>query len=101
MGADWARHHSCKRQGHLYLDIELKFMYHPVASPSCKILAHPSPPTPTPATARNASVTRDKQVMKELMDASTLKPEIVEGVDIMVVRELTGDVYFGEPKVGL
>lgn len=37
--------------------------------------------------------------MKELVDASTLKPEIVEGVDIMVVRELTGDVYFGTPKV--
>lgn len=37
--------------------------------------------------------------MKELVDASSLKPEIVEGVDIMVVRELTGDVYFGTPKV--
>lgn len=37
--------------------------------------------------------------MKELIDASTLKPEVVEGVDIMVVRELTGDVYFGTPKV--
>ena len=37
--------------------------------------------------------------MKELIDASSLKPEIVEGVDIMVVRELTGDVYFGTPKV--
>ena len=32
------------------------------------------------------------------MDASSLKKEIVEGVDIMVVRELTGDVYFGAPK---
>lgn len=37
--------------------------------------------------------------MKELVDASSLKPEVVEGVDIMVVRELTGDVYFGTPKV--
>lgn len=37
--------------------------------------------------------------MKELVDASSLKREIVEGVDIMVVRELTGDVYFGTPKV--
>lgn len=37
--------------------------------------------------------------MKQLVDASSLKPEIVEGVDIMVVRELTGDVYFGTPKV--
>jgi 3-isopropylmalate dehydrogenase len=33
-----------------------------------------------------------------LIDASTLKREVVEGVDIMVVRELTGGVYFGEPK---
>lgn len=39
------------------------------------------------------------QVMKELVDASSLKREVVEGVDIMVVRELTGDVYFGTPKV--
>lgn len=37
--------------------------------------------------------------MKELVDASSLKREVVEGVDIMVVRELTGDVYFGTPKV--
>jgi len=37
-------------------------------------------------------------VLPQLLDASTLKREVVEGVDIMVVRELTGDVYFGEPK---
>eukprot|EP00904_Undaria_pinnatifida_P013815 jgi/Undpi1/9564/HiC_scaffold_27.g12020.m1 len=41
---------------------------------------------------------RPAKVMKELVDASSLKREIVEGVDIMVVRELTGDVYFGTPK---
>ncbi|CAM9137684.1 unnamed protein product [Discosporangium mesarthrocarpum] len=41
---------------------------------------------------------RPAKVMKQLVNASTLKPEIVEGVDIMVVRELTGDVYFGTPK---
>jgi 3-isopropylmalate dehydrogenase len=41
---------------------------------------------------------RPAKVLPQLIDASTLKPEIVEGVDIMVVRELTGDVYFGEPK---
>eukprot|EP00953_Heterococcus_sp_UTEX-ZZ885_P039066 20042-Heterococcus_DN1.PRE.1 len=41
---------------------------------------------------------RPAKVMRQLLDASTLKPEIVDGVDIMVVRELTGDVYFGEPK---
>jgi 3-isopropylmalate dehydrogenase len=34
----------------------------------------------------------------ELVGASTLKPEIVEGLDLMILRELTGDVYFGEPR---
>jgi len=33
-----------------------------------------------------------------LKDASSLKPEIVSGLDILIVRELTGGVYFGEPK---
>mmetsp|Transcript_12564 Transcript_12564/g.15803 ORF Transcript_12564/g.15803 Transcript_12564/m.15803 type:complete len:416 (-) Transcript_12564:7-1254(-) len=41
---------------------------------------------------------RPAKVLPQLIDASTLKREIVEGVDVMVVRELTGDVYFGEPK---
>ena len=34
----------------------------------------------------------------ELADASTLRPEVVAGLDIMIVRELTGDVYFGQPR---
>ena len=34
----------------------------------------------------------------ELVDASTLKREVVEGLDIMILRELTGDLYFGEPR---
>lgn len=34
----------------------------------------------------------------QLADASTLKPEIVAGLDIMIVRELTGDIYFGQPR---
>ena len=33
-----------------------------------------------------------------LADASTLKPEIVAGVDLMFVRELTGGIYFGEKQ---
>ncbi len=37
-------------------------------------------------------------VYDELADASSLKKEIVSGLDILIVRELTGDVYFGEPK---
>ena len=35
---------------------------------------------------------------KQLVDASTLKPEIVSGLDLMIVRELTGGIYFGEPR---
>lgn len=34
----------------------------------------------------------------ELANASSLKPEIVSGLDILIVRELTGDIYFGEPR---
>jgi len=34
----------------------------------------------------------------ELAAASSLKPEVVSGLDIMIVRELTGDVYFGQPR---
>jgi 3-isopropylmalate dehydrogenase len=34
----------------------------------------------------------------ELVDASSLRPEIVSNLDIMIVRELTGDIYFGEPR---
>lgn len=41
---------------------------------------------------------RPAKVLDQLIDASTLKREVVEGVDVMCVRELTGDVYFGTPK---
>ncbi|RQS72024.1 3-isopropylmalate dehydrogenase [Burkholderia sp. Bp8963] len=34
----------------------------------------------------------------ELASASTLKPEVVSGLDILIIRDLTGDVYFGEPR---
>jgi 3-isopropylmalate dehydrogenase len=34
----------------------------------------------------------------ELIGASTLKPEVVRGLDIIILRELTGDIYFGEPR---
>jgi 3-isopropylmalate dehydrogenase len=37
-------------------------------------------------------------VYDELANASSLKPEVIKGVDIMVVRELIGGIYFGEPK---
>ncbi len=35
---------------------------------------------------------------KQLVDSSTLKPHIVSGLNIMIVRELTGGIYFGEPR---
>jgi len=41
---------------------------------------------------------RPATVFPELADASTLKPEVVSGLDIMIIRELTGDIYFGQPR---
>jgi 3-isopropylmalate dehydrogenase len=41
---------------------------------------------------------RPATVFDALVDASTLKPEIVRGLDIMIVRESTGGIYFGEPR---
>ncbi len=34
----------------------------------------------------------------ELVDASSLKPEVIAGLDILIIRELTGDIYFGQPR---
>jgi len=41
---------------------------------------------------------RPAKLYATLVDASTLKREVVEGIDILVVRELTGGIYFGKPK---
>ena len=41
---------------------------------------------------------RPALVYEELAQASTLKSEVVSGLDILIVRELTGDIYFGEPR---
>jgi 3-isopropylmalate dehydrogenase len=35
---------------------------------------------------------------EELVDASSLKPELIAGLDILIIRELTGDIYFGQPR---
>lgn len=41
---------------------------------------------------------RPAVIFPSLVDASTLKKEVISGIDLMVVRELTGDVYFGKPR---
>ncbi len=41
---------------------------------------------------------RPAKVYAKLVDASTLKREVIEGIDILVIRELTGGIYFGKPK---
>ncbi len=41
---------------------------------------------------------RPAVVFKPLLSASPLRPELVDGIDLMVVRELTGGIYFGEPR---
>jgi 3-isopropylmalate dehydrogenase len=42
---------------------------------------------------------RPVQVFPELVQSSPLRPELLEGVDVLVVRELTGGIYFGEPRL--
>jgi len=41
---------------------------------------------------------RPVSVFDELIEASSMKPEVIKGVDLLVVRELTGGIYFGEPR---
>ncbi len=41
---------------------------------------------------------RPALAFEELAQASSLKPEIIAGLDILIIRELTGDIYFGEPR---
>ena len=41
---------------------------------------------------------RPSIVYPELVNASTLKPEVVSGLDLLILRELTGDIYFGQPR---
>jgi len=41
---------------------------------------------------------RPAKVFPELVEASTLRAEVVSGMDILILRELTGDIYFGQPR---
>jgi 3-isopropylmalate dehydrogenase len=41
---------------------------------------------------------RPARVIPYLLDASTIKPDVLRGVDLLVVRELTGGIYFGQPR---
>ncbi|NBT35100.1 MAG: 3-isopropylmalate dehydrogenase [Betaproteobacteria bacterium] len=41
---------------------------------------------------------RPASIFPELLGASTLRPEVVQGMDLLIVRELTGDIYFGQPR---
>ncbi len=41
---------------------------------------------------------RPAKMYAPLIEASSLKPEVIEGIDVLVVRELTGGIYFGKPK---
>jgi 3-isopropylmalate dehydrogenase len=41
---------------------------------------------------------RPAKVFPQLVEASSLRPEVVSGMDILIVRELTGDIYFGQPR---
>lgn len=41
---------------------------------------------------------RPAQVMDALVERSSLKKELIQGLDLLIVRELTGDIYFGEPR---
>src|SRR5690625_6002564 len=44
------------------------------------------------------AILRPALMYPQLVDSSSLKPEVVSGLDILIVRELTGGIYFGQPR---
>ncbi len=73
-----------------------------VGGPSYDTLPRPSRPEQGILGIRKAlglfANLRPALLYPELAGASSLKPEVVAGLDLMIVRELTGDIYFGEPR---
>ena len=73
-----------------------------VGGPSYDTLPRPSRPEQGILGIRKAlglfANLRPARLYPELAGASSLKPEVVAGLDLMIVRELTGDIYFGEPR---
>ena len=57
-----------------------------------------SPKYIPPVNSLTIIISKPETISGLRVDASTLKPEIVSGLDIMIVRELTGGIYFGEPR---
>lgn len=73
-----------------------------VGDPSCDHLPRPLRPEQAILGLRQAlglfANLRPAVLYPELVNASSLKPEIVSGLDILIIRELTGDIYFGQPR---
>ena len=69
------------------------------ATRACRARSGPATACCAAQGARTCSpISGPRFLFPELIGASTLKPEVVEGLDLMILRELTGDVYFGEPR---
>jgi 3-isopropylmalate dehydrogenase len=89
------------------LDLGFEMKESPVGGSGYEATGHPLPEE-TLAVARQADAVLLGAVggpkwetidfSPALVDSSTLKKEVVEGLDIMVIRELTGGIYFGEPR---
>ena len=68
-----------------------------VRQPAARIPSRAGHPGPAQGAGLFANL-RPAILYPELASASSLKPEIVSGLDILIIRELTGDIYFGTPR---